>query len=121
MSFDRESLCDDEKKDFIKAVQCLREKPSIADPDFAKAARTRYDDLTAVHVNLTNFVHATGSFLTWHRYFVWSFEIALRDECGYPGYMPVSTFTWLILCLCLCLSMSQGSWCCIESGLTKLA
>lgn len=85
----REALCPSERKDFIEAVQCLRSKPSIADPSFAPAARTRYDDLTAVHVNLTNFIHGTGSFLTWHRYFVWSFEKALRDECEYPGYMPV--------------------------------
>ena len=87
---DREDMSRSERKSFIEAVQCLREKPSAADPDFAKAARTRYDDLTAVHVNLTNFVHGTGSFLTWHRYFVWTFETALREECDYPGYMPVS-------------------------------
>ncbi|KAH7308410.1 hypothetical protein B0I35DRAFT_453722 [Stachybotrys elegans] len=84
----REHLCPRERKGFIQAVQCLRSKPSIADPDFAKAARTRYDDFTAVHVNLTNFIHGTGSFLTWHRYFIWSFEKALRDECGYAGYLP---------------------------------
>ena len=29
-----------------------------------------------------------GNFLTWHRYFTWAYEQALRDECGYSGYQP---------------------------------
>ena len=24
-----------------------------------------------------------------HRYFIWAYEKALRDECGYTGYQPV--------------------------------
>lgn len=31
-----------------------------------------------------------ANFLSWHRYFVHTFETALRDECGYTGYQPVS-------------------------------
>lgn len=27
-----------------------------------------------------------------HRYFIWAYETALRDECGYTSYQPVSTF-----------------------------
>jgi tyrosinase len=26
--------------------------------------------------------------LTWHRYFTWAYEQALRNECGYKGYQP---------------------------------
>jgi tyrosinase len=29
-----------------------------------------------------------GNFLTWHRYFTWAYEQALRNECGYTGYQP---------------------------------
>lgn len=29
-----------------------------------------------------------GNFLTWHRYFTWTYEQALRNECGYSGYQP---------------------------------
>lgn len=29
-----------------------------------------------------------GNFLTWHRYFTWSYEQALRDECSYTGPLP---------------------------------
>ncbi|KAH6683551.1 hypothetical protein F5X68DRAFT_223244 [Plectosphaerella plurivora] len=56
-------MCPNKRKDFIKAVQ-------------------------SVHVNLTNFIHGTGSFLTWHRYFFWSFERALQKECQYEGTVP---------------------------------
>ena len=29
-----------------------------------------------------------GNFLTWHRYYTWTYEQALRNECGYTGYQP---------------------------------
>lgn len=77
-----------ERKSYIKAVQCLREKPSISDPTWAPAAKTRYDDFVAIHVNLTMSIHGNGLFLTWHRYFLHLYEKALRDECGYKGYQP---------------------------------
>jgi tyrosinase len=31
-----------------------------------------------------------GSFLSWHRYYTWSFERVLQQECGYTGTQPVS-------------------------------
>lgn len=34
-----------------------------------------------------------GWFLPWHRYYVWQFEAALRDECGYPGHQPYWDWT----------------------------
>jgi len=71
----------------------------------------RYEDFVAVHINQTMAIHDTGSFLSWHRYFLWAFEqvrrlpladileIAcrrtvadiyfrnqtLKNECGYAG------------------------------------
>lgn len=27
-------------------------------------------------------------FLPWHRYYIWAYEKALREECGYDGYLP---------------------------------
>lgn len=79
-----------ERKAYISAVQCLQELPSKSDPTWAPAAKTRYDDFVAIHVNKTMYIHGNGLFLTWHRYFVWSYEQALRNECGYKGYQPVS-------------------------------
>jgi tyrosinase len=33
-------------------------------------------------------IHGTGNFLSWHRYFTWAYESALRVECGYNGTQP---------------------------------
>ncbi|KAF7182921.1 hypothetical protein CNMCM7691_002665 [Aspergillus felis] len=85
------SLSKWERKEYTDAVNCLASKPSKlaqSDPAFAPGARSRYDDFVAVHINQTWFIHATGNFLTWHRYFTWAYEQALRNECGYTGYQP---------------------------------
>ncbi|KAJ1323486.1 tyrosinase [Microdochium nivale] len=81
-------LSGQEKTAYINAVLCLQKEPSKADPSFAPGARTRYDDFVAVHLNQTLSIHGTGNFLTWHRYFVWAYENALRQECGYSGSQP---------------------------------
>ena len=36
--------------------------------------------------HLTN--HVSGLLLPWHRQFVWPYEQAIRNECGYQGYLP---------------------------------
>ncbi|KAL7939945.1 hypothetical protein V8C42DRAFT_111070, partial [Trichoderma barbatum] len=77
-----------EKTAYITAVKCLMNKPSTADPSFAPGARTRYDDFVAIHINQTLSIHGTGNFLTWHRYYTWAYENALRQECGYEGSQP---------------------------------
>lgn len=51
-------------------------------------AKTRFDDFVGTHINQTLRIHSTGNFLGWHRYFVWSYESALRRECGYTGHQP---------------------------------
>ncbi|KAK1757731.1 hypothetical protein QBC47DRAFT_376864 [Echria macrotheca] len=33
-------------------------------------------------------IHYTGTFLSWHRYYTWLYEEALRTECGYTGTQP---------------------------------
>lgn len=38
--------------------------------------------------NAVSNVDVQGNFLTWHRYFTWAYEQALRNECGYTGYQP---------------------------------
>ncbi|KAK8117709.1 uncharacterized protein PG998_005990 [Apiospora kogelbergensis] len=81
-------LSDAEKLHYINAVRCLMTKPSITPPEVVPGARTRYDDFVATHMNLTQTIHMTGNFLSWHRYFTYTWEKALRDECGYQGYQP---------------------------------
>ncbi|KAF2997425.1 hypothetical protein E8E13_005848 [Curvularia kusanoi] len=34
------------------------------------------------------FIHFSGKFLGWHRYYTWAYEQALRTECGYTGTQP---------------------------------
>ncbi|RMZ75161.1 hypothetical protein DV737_g5425, partial [Chaetothyriales sp. CBS 132003] len=82
------TLSKQERRAYIDAELCLMSKPSEADPSFAAGAKTRYDDFVAVHINQTLSIHGTANFLSWHRYFTWSFEQALRNECGYTGYQP---------------------------------
>jgi hypothetical protein len=33
-------------------------------------------------------IHGTGNFLSWHRYFTYAYENALRVECAYNGTQP---------------------------------
>ncbi|KAK8055279.1 hypothetical protein PG993_000506 [Apiospora rasikravindrae] len=77
-----------ERKAYTKAVNCLMNKPSKYDPDVVPGAKSRYDDFVAQHINQTMSIHGTGNFLSWHRYFVWSYETALKEECHYDGYQP---------------------------------
>lgn len=80
---------------------------------YYKALQTRYDDFIALHVNATEGtphdfdylrsplttldlglltctggVHMVGQTFPWHRYALWTYETALRDECGYSGAQP---------------------------------
>ncbi|KAK8095308.1 hypothetical protein PG999_013330 [Apiospora kogelbergensis] len=84
----RATMAAAERKSYTKAVNCLMSKPSMLDPAMVPGAKTRYDDFVAQHINQTLSIHGTGNFLSWHRYFVWSYETALREECHYQGYQP---------------------------------
>ncbi|KAK4187567.1 putative tyrosinase [Podospora australis] len=73
---------------YINAMKCLMAKPSLLNPVEVPGAKNRFDDFVAVHINQTIFIHGTANFLSWHRYFTYAFEQALRNECGYTGYQP---------------------------------
>jgi tyrosinase len=47
-----------ERKNYIKAVQCLFTLPSKTRV-FAEGARTRHDDFVATHINQTLQIHQT--------------------------------------------------------------
>lgn len=40
------------------------------------------------HIQNTLSIHGTGNFLSWHRYFLWAYENALQNECGYKDNHP---------------------------------
>ena len=77
-----------ERKSYSKAVQCLISLPAKTPQSLVPGVRTRYDDFVAQHINQTFTIHMTGNFLSWHRYYIWGYEQALRNECGYTGAQP---------------------------------
>jgi tyrosinase len=77
-----------EKKAYIAAVQCITKAPSKLSATQYPGAKTRYDDFVVIHIKNTLTIHGTGNFLSWHRYFTYAYENALRVECGYNGTQP---------------------------------
>ena len=102
-------LTHQERLDYVDAVLCLQRLPSRTPANVSSGARSRvsrcfllwggrcanlttrlqYDDFVVTHIQQTLEIHYTGNFLPWHRWFTWSYENALRSECGYKGYQPV--------------------------------
>jgi len=80
-----DSYSPDDKQAFVSAIRCLQNRGSSGK---YPGAKTRYDDLVALHQKLTPNVHSNAKFLLWHRYFVWTFEQLLRSECGFNREMP---------------------------------
>lgn len=82
------SLSHEERLDYVNAVQCLQNLPPRTPANVSSGARSRFDDFTVVHIQQTLDIHFSGIFPPWHRWFVYSYEKALREECGYKGYQP---------------------------------
>jgi hypothetical protein len=66
----------------------LQSLPPRTPANVSSGARSRFDDFTVVHIQQTLDIHFSGVFPPWHRWFVHSYEKALREECGYKGYQP---------------------------------
>ncbi|KAH8723221.1 hypothetical protein GQ44DRAFT_761239 [Phaeosphaeriaceae sp. PMI808] len=81
-------LSKNERKEYIRAVKCIMKTPSKLPASKYPGAKSRYDDFTVVHMNMTPSVHSTANFMHWHRYYIWAYETALRTECDYKGYQP---------------------------------
>ncbi|TVY46405.1 Tyrosinase-like protein [Lachnellula occidentalis] len=77
-----------DRKAYSSAVLCLQSKTANTPSSHAPGAKTRYDDFVVTHIDQTPFIHYSGTFLGWHRYFTWIYEKALRTECGYQGPIP---------------------------------
>ncbi|KAK3370434.1 tyrosinase-like protein [Podospora didyma] len=75
------------RKSFIAAAKCVQKKPSLLPAGQIPGAKTMWDDFVFVHMSQTPTIHLTGNFLTWHRYFLQTFEKKLQ-ECGYNGNLP---------------------------------
>ncbi|KAF5618744.1 tyrosinase central domain protein [Fusarium sp. NRRL 52700] len=82
------SLSKKERLDYVNAVKCLQRLPGRTPKSVAPGARSRFDDFVVTHIQQTLTIHYTGNFQPWHRWFLYTYEKALRDECGYKGYQP---------------------------------
>lgn len=82
------SLSASERMVYTNAVLCLQKKQAKTPSILIPGAQSRFDDFVGAHINQTLTIHYTGTFLAWHRYYTWSYEQALRNECGYTGYQP---------------------------------
>ncbi|CBX91557.1 hypothetical protein LEMA_P070650.1 [Plenodomus lingam JN3] len=73
------------RQGFVNAIKCLMSRRPNGQ---FRNSRSRYEDLVALHQQLTPNIHGNAKFLVWHRYFVWTFEDMLRTECGFNDAMP---------------------------------
>lgn len=78
-------MTDTARKAYLQAVKCLMTAPAQSKLAHVKY---RFDDLQAVHLQKTNTIHEVGQFLPWHRYFLYTHERLLREECSYTGAIP---------------------------------
>ncbi|EPE32098.1 Di-copper centre-containing [Glarea lozoyensis ATCC 20868] len=81
-------LSEGQRKEYIAAVLCLQKKPPISPRDKYPGALNRFDDFVATHESMAPELHSTPHLFTAHRLYIWAYEKALRDECGYTGYQP---------------------------------
>jgi tyrosinase len=81
------TLSANQRKNYISAVKCMKNKPSILAPGRAPASKSLFDDFIVIHFEQTIFIHLTGSFLIWHRWFTHVYEQHLQ-QCGYTGAAP---------------------------------
>ncbi|KAJ5211586.1 N-acetyl-6-hydroxytryptophan oxidase ivoB [Penicillium cinerascens] len=84
----RGELLPRERISYTNAVLCLQKLPNQVPTAEYPGVRSRFDDFVATHINYTLHTHYSGLFLPWHRRFIWLWERALREECGYQGYLP---------------------------------
>ncbi|KAL2163286.1 hypothetical protein VTH06DRAFT_5342 [Thermothelomyces fergusii] len=76
-----------QRRSYIKAVQCIQQKPSRLPEGVAAGSKTIFDDFVYLHMKATEFVHYTGNFLIWHRNFIHVYERELH-ACGYKDPLP---------------------------------
>ncbi|KAE9363228.1 Di-copper centre-containing protein [Stipitochalara longipes BDJ] len=77
-----------QRKEYTKAVLCLQSKPPISPRSTYPGALSRFDDFVATHESMVGELHSTSHLFPAHRLFIWAYEKALQEECGYTGYQP---------------------------------
>lgn len=83
-------MSETERQEYTTAVKCLMKLPPKSDKTKFPGAMSRYDDFVAFHMTHAMQLHDNLHLFGAHKYFVHLYEQALRKECGYTGYQPVS-------------------------------
>ncbi|KAJ2996177.1 hypothetical protein NUW58_g1055 [Xylaria curta] len=78
-----------QRQEYTGAINCLLKLPPKSDKKKFPGALNRYDDFVAFHMTHAMQLHDNLNLFGAHKYYVWLFEKALREECGYTGYQPV--------------------------------
>jgi tyrosinase len=78
------SVSEEEQAEYIAAALCLHEIPSSLEWD---PEAKRSDDFPWIHAHNPPDHHRTANFLPWHRYFIHTYEKALKESCGYQGHL----------------------------------
>ncbi|CAE6477216.1 unnamed protein product [Rhizoctonia solani] len=92
----------DEKKEFIRAIKCMGNKPHR--PNLTKTrltpgvplvnkSSTHYDDWVYLHVDSNQGTHVVSQFFPWHRWYLHAFETDMKHTCGFNGTMPYWDWT----------------------------
>lgn len=85
-------LSETQRQEYVAAVTCLMKLPPKSDPETFPGALSRYDDFVAYHMTHAMQLHDNLHLFGAHKYYVWLFEEALRNECGYTGYQPYMNY-----------------------------
>ncbi|KAK3385521.1 hypothetical protein B0H63DRAFT_183755 [Podospora didyma] len=80
------TLSKSKRREYIAAVKCVQAKPSNFGGSIP-GAKSEFDDFVWIHLAQTMNIHLTGTFLTWHRYYIHVYEQKLQ-ACGYNGNLP---------------------------------
>ncbi|KAH6658433.1 hypothetical protein BKA67DRAFT_493726, partial [Truncatella angustata] len=83
--FEWRSYSDTDRHAFAAALKCLVDAPSSGN---FPPSQNRYEDLVRVHQMMTDTIHGNNIFLFWHRYYVWTLEQIMREECGFDRAFP---------------------------------
>ncbi|KAI9660548.1 MAG: hypothetical protein M1821_009899 [Bathelium mastoideum] len=85
------SLSKDHRRQYIKTLYCMMDKPSIV-PD-VPASPSYYSDFAYLHIRYVNVTHFNGNFFHWHRHHLWLFEQGMH-ACGWPQELGVPYMHW---------------------------
>lgn len=87
------AISDEERLNYIDALWCLRDIPSVLPSDQFPGVKDHLDDFVATHINYTTVIHRNAVFLPWHRHYIHLWEKTLREQCGYNGTVPYWDWT----------------------------